>query len=266
MQKIRFPRSGGALAAVLAVCLLYPPAHAADSLDQVLDRAGKQVSAFLDVFSDVNCTERVLQEKLGDNDKVTEKRETTFDYLVLLSNAGGELTLNESRVAAETDKGSSREATPLLVSNGFSMLLLVFHPYYSSGFQFSLAEENAADPQLTAVNFQSIPGGRSPAALSIRGREYPLAISGTAWIDSRTGVIRKVAARIGAEMEDIGLRAMRSEVEYSAVSFQSAPGTYWLPSRATVEVESRHQHWRNMHVFSAYKRFSVNTREQMSQR
>jgi hypothetical protein len=42
------------------------------------------------------------------------------------------------------------------------------------------------------------------------------------------------------------------------------PGTYWLPAYATVEVESRHQHWRNTHIFSAYKRFSVNTKEQVS--
>jgi hypothetical protein len=253
------------LAALLVATIVCAPARADDSLDPVLERAAKHVSAFLDVFSDVNCTERVLQEKLGDNDKVTEKRETTFDYLVLLSNAGGELNLTESRMAAEEKKDLPKETRPLLVSNGFSMLLLVFHPYYASGFQFSLAEGNAADPQLTAVNFQPIPGGRSPAALSIRGREYPLALSGTAWIDSRTGVIRKMAARIGTEMEDIGLRALRSEVEYSTVSFHSSPGTYWLPSSATVEVESRHQRWRNRHVFSGYKRFSVNTREQMSQ-
>ena len=252
------------LATLLAAAVACQPARADDSLDQLLDRTAKHVASFLDVFSDVNCTERVLQEKLGDNDKVTEKRETTFDYLVLLSNAGGELNLVESRVAAEAGKDSPKETTPLLVSNGFSMLLLVFHPYYANAFQFSLAPENT-DPLLVAVNFQAIPGSRSPAALSIRGREYPLALSGTAWIDPRTGVIRKMAARIGAEMADIGLQALRSEVQYSAVSFQSSPGTYWLPTSAIVEVESRHQRWRNRHVFSAYKRFSVNTREQISQ-
>jgi len=253
------------IAALLVACITCPAARAADSLEQVLDRTAKQVSAFLEVFSDVNCTERVQQEQLGDHDQVTERRETTFDYLVLLSNAGGELNLVESRVAAEKGKDSPKEAAPLLVSNGFSMLLLVFHPYYSGSFQFSLAAETASGSQLAAVHFQQLPGGRSPAALSVRGREYPLALSGTAWIEPRTGVIRKMTARIGTEMEDIGLRALRSEVEYSAVSFQSVPGTYWLPSSATVEVESRHQHWRNRHVFSAYKRFSVNTREQMSQ-
>ena len=255
-----------ALAILLVACILCPCASArADSLQDVLDRTSKNVSAFLDVFSDVNCGEKVLQERVGEDGKTIEKHETAFDYLVLLSNAGGELSLVESRVAADKSKPLPKDASPLLVSNGFSMLLLIFHPYYSSGFQFSPADEAAAEPGLIAVKFEAIPGGKSLAALSVRGREYPLALSGTAWIDPRTGVIHKIAAQIGVGMEDIGLRAMRSEVEYSAVSFQSSPGTYWLPSHATVEVESRHQHWRNTHVFSGYKRFSVSTQEQMSQ-
>lgn len=254
-----------ALAILLVLCILCPASNArADSLQDLLDRTSKNVSGFLDVFSDVNCGEKVLQERIGESGKTIEKHETAFDYLVLLSNAGGELNLVESRVVADTSKPLPKDASALLISNGFSMLLLIFHPYYSSGFQFSRADEAATDAGLVAVKFEAIPGSKSLAALSVRGREYPLALSGTAWIDPRTGVIHKIEAQIGADMEDIGLRAMRSEVEYSAVSFQSSPGTYWLPSRATVEVESRHQHWRNTHVFSGYKRFSVNTQEQMS--
>jgi hypothetical protein len=117
---------------------------------------------------------------------------------------------------------------------------------------------------LSKVNFRHIPGARSPAALAVRGREYPLDISGTAWIDPQTGVIEKIDAQIGTEMEDVGLRTMHCEIDYAPVSFRTAAGTYWLPAHATVEVESRHQHWRNTHVFSAYKRFSVNTKEQVS--
>jgi hypothetical protein len=252
------------LASVL--CLLGPSMSLrADSLDEVLDRASKHVSSFLDVFSDVNCGEKVLQERLGESGKTVEKYESTFDYLVLLSNAGGDLSLVESRVAAANSKALPKGAAPLLVSNGFSMLLLIFHPYYAPGFRFSLAEGASTDPALVAVQFQAIPGGRMPAALSVRGREYPLELAGTAWIDTHTGAIRRIEAHVGNDMQDIGLRAMRSEVEYAPVSFQSSADAYWLPSRASVEVESRHQHWRNTHVFAGYKRFSVKTQEQISQ-
>ena len=269
-MKKRFAKicSWGAPGYALLLCIwvLSSPAFAAtSSLQEVLDRAASNVSAFLDTISEVNCTEHLIQERVADNGKTIEKHESAFDYLVLLSNTGGELNLVESRVAADSNKNSN-EKSPLLVSNGFSMLLLVFHPYYSGGFQFSLAnrEDNSA-PALAEVNFQHIPGTRSPAALALRGREYPLEISGTAWIDPNSGVIQKIDARIGTEMQDVGLRTMHCEIEYAPVSFQSVPGTYWLPAHATVEVESRHQHWRNTHVFSAYKRFSVKTKEQVLQ-
>lgn len=255
----------GFFAVLLGACTFCLAASGAtNSLPELLDHASNSVSAFLDTISEVNCTEHLTQEKIADNGKTVEKHESAFDYLVLLSNTGGEVSLVESRVAADSNKETSAKA-PLLVSNGFSMLLLVFHPYYSGSFQFSLANgESDSGSALTKVNFRHIPGARSPAALAVRGREYPLDISGTAWIDPQTGVIEKIDAQIGTEMEDVGLRSMHCEIEYAPVSFRIAPGTYWLPAHATVEVESRHQHWRNTHVFTAYKRFSVNTKEQVS--
>lgn len=264
MPKIWKPATCGLIGVLICACVLCSSASAdSTALQALLDRASSNVSAFLDTISEVNCTEHLTQERIADNGKTIEKRESNFDYLVLLSNTGGELNLVESRVAASSNKDSDK--APLLVSNGFSMLLLIFHPFYSGAFQFSLANGDSDFAEtLVQINFQHIPGARSPAALALRGREYPLEISGTAWIDPRSGVIQRIAARIGTEMEDVGLRTMKSEIDYAPVSFQTAPGTYWLPAHATVEVESRHQHWRNTHVFSAYKRFSVNTKEQVS--
>ncbi len=90
---------------------------------------------------------------------------------------------------------------------------------------------------------------------------FPLDLAGTAWIDIETGTITRIVAGIGTAMEDVGLRTMQSDISYTPVTFHSPPDTYWLPSVATIEVETRHQHWRNTHRFSDYKRFSVNTKE-----
>ena len=69
----------------------------------------KQVSGFLEQFSDVKCTEQVKQEKLGKDDKVELKEESTYDYLVILTNPGGELTLDESRLAVKRSQGRQEE-------------------------------------------------------------------------------------------------------------------------------------------------------------
>lgn len=113
------------------------PARAAgDPLEDLLRRTSDQVSSYLDRISEVSCSERVLQEKLGDKGKTVEKEETAFNYLIMLSSASGDVNLVESRLAEE-DKPAKKLQRPLLVSNGFSTLFLVFHPYYAAGFKFT---------------------------------------------------------------------------------------------------------------------------------
>lgn len=241
------------------------PGAAQEQLDVLLERTAKQVSSFLELISEMNCTERVLQEKLADNGKVVEKEASTFDYLIILSTSDGELNLAESRIAPADTKPQKKLRAPLLISNGFSTLFLVFHPYYASSFQFTrLGEESLNGRMLTKIHFQHIPGMRSPAALAVRGREYPLDLNGTAWIDAGTGIIAQLTANVDSGMEDVGLRTLHSEMRFAPVTFHDSPESFWLPAQATVEVETHHQHWRNTHRFFDYKRFSVNTKEQIA--
>ncbi len=253
------------MAAVVLACLATPPAFAASNgLDDVLARTSRQVSDFLEQFSAVKCTERVTQEKLGKEDKIELKEESTYDYLVILTNAGGELSLDESRLAVHEAK-SDKKNTSLLVTNGFATLFLVFHPYYAGSFRFTALDDEVVDGQrLSKVSFQHVRGTRSLAALALRGREYPLELSGTAWIDPQTGVIRKMVAEIGDTLQDVGLNTLRSEVEYAPVPFRGMKEPYWFPVQASVEVQTPRQRWRNIHRFADYKRFSVDTEEQVA--
>jgi len=259
-------RPGGAgIVVLLLVCLAVHPAVAAGhDPDDLLNRTGEQVSKFLGQFSEVKCTEKVTQEKLGKEDKVELKEESSYDYLVILTNTGGELSLDESRLAVHEAK-MDKKNTSLLVTNGFATLFLVFHPYYAGSFRFTAqGDELVGGHLLSKISFQHVRGTRSIAALALRGKEYPLEVSGTAWVDPQTAVITKIVAEIGDSMQDVGLKTLRSEVEYAPVPFRGMKETYWFPSQATVEVETPRQHWRNTHRFTDYKRFSVDTEEQVA--
>jgi len=250
----------------LAACawLICGSAQADDSLDDLLARTSQQTSLFLEQFSEAKCTEKVTQEKLNKDGKVERDAESTYDYLVILSNSGGELSLNESRLAQREAK-PDKQKTPLLVTNGFATLFLVFHPYYAGSFQFTALDDSPINGhRMRTVGFEHIRGKRSPAALSLRGREYPLELSGRAWIDPQSGSIAKIVTTIGNSMEDVGLKTLDSEVDYAPVPFRSLPNTFWFPAKATVEVGTPRQHWRNTHVFSDFKLFSVSTEEKVA--
>ncbi len=265
-------RKGMRLALVLLACatsaLCLAGASSASpeeqKLNSLLGRTAEQTAVFLDQFADVKCTEQVRQEKLGKDSKVELKEDSTYDYLVILTNAGGELNLSESRIPVREAKRDRRN-TPMLLSNGFATLFLIFHPYYSAAFKFTLAgEEVIGGLTLEKVRFEHITGMKSPAALALRGREYPLELSGMAWVDAQTGSIAKIEAGIADSLADVGMKSLDSEIDFAPVSFAGSKTAYWFPIQARVEVETPRQHWRNLHQFTAYKRFSVTTEEQVT--
>ena len=261
------------LSAAFVVVLLAGISFAAESgtaeaqrLNGILERTAGQTSAFLDQFSDVKCTEQVRQEKLSGDNKVDLKEESTYDYLVILTNNGGELSLSESRIPVHEAK-KDRKNTSMLLSNGFATLFLVFHPIYADAFKFTLGDKEViAGHTLQKITFQHITGMKSPAALALRGREYPLELTGTAWIDPESGSIAKIEAGIGDSLQDVGLKTLTSEIDFSPMTFADAKDAYWFPTQARVEVETARQHWRNLHQFTGYKKFSVSTEEKVAQK
>ena len=123
-----------------------PTAANADKFPALLKRTGEVMSEYVERFSDVRCSEKVIQQKFRNNgsQKVDLKEESSYDYLVILSNNGGELSLSESRLAVHEAKVDKKNRS-MLVSNGFATLFLVFHPLYANSFEFRNAGEEIVD-------------------------------------------------------------------------------------------------------------------------
>jgi hypothetical protein len=173
----------------------------------------------------------------------------------MMEGGGDDFQLNESRL--ET-KAAPHKQLPMLVTNGFSTLLLVFHPYYSGAFEFEPGPEETVDGvQALTVHFKHIRGQRSLAALSLRNREFPLELKGTAWLDKNTGQVLKMESTLIDDMSDIGLRSLNVNVDYRYIQLGKNAAALTLPVLATVEVTTPRQHWRNTHRFSDYKIFGA---------
>jgi hypothetical protein len=243
---------------ILSIGLLTVATARAQSPPDIIELARQNVSEFISLFSEVKCTEVVSQEKLTPKGKVEYREQSRFDYLVIADSSDNDLSLQESRL--EEQGPQHKKNVSLLVTNGFATLLLVFHPYYQDSFQFSPPEEELVNGQrLMKVRFRHVSGKRTPSVLVLRGREYPLEMMGTAWIEPGTGKVIRMNSDLQEDMSDVGLRVLRSEVRYAPVHFRDVKTPPWLPASALIEVETAKQHWRNTHEFSNYQHFGVDT-------
>jgi hypothetical protein len=259
---------------IAGTLLLLPPAlvpgqpasratSSSDSTQEAIHRAQRQVTAYLTELADLHCAETVIQDKLSPNGHVEASERAKYDYLIMISGSGDEFQMNESRIESSTSRGKPAQL-PMLVTNGIATILLVFHPYYQDSFKFDIGNDETMDGRLaTPVAFTHVAGRRSPAALALRGREYPLELQGTAWLDKQSGEVLKVDASLQREMSDVGLSSLRIHVEYKPTELSRNSRPLMLPTLAVVEVTTPRQHWRNTHIFEEYKSFSADA-EQIS--
>jgi hypothetical protein len=229
-----------------------------------LQRARERMQTFFDQFSNVACTESVTQIVVGKKGKLAYRENSAYDYQFLATSEGDTVKVSESR---NTRKPSFRDpGRTLLITSGFASILLVVHPMYEGSYTFEPAgEESIQGVTLEKIRFSPVAGSTSPAALRLRGKNYPLPLSGTLWIDPQNGVIVKLEAQVDSSLSDMGLSGMRSEVRYAAHTFHNPDETMWIPESAVIDVETPHQHWRNLHRFTDYKRFNVGIHEEIGQ-
>lgn len=235
---------------------LAPALAARQSEQELLERVGKEVERFAAELSSVTCTEEILQQSGEMHGKRLVQKRSLFDYLILLQASDSHFEFEESR--RPLGKEGKEPDRPLMITQGFASLLLVFHPYYRSGFSFERLEDDVeSGRRFHRIQFTAVPGARSPAVIQLRGRNWELNWTGTAWIDADAQAVSRIESHLAAPMEPIGLQALASTVRYQAVVFTGTNEVLWLPAEAVIELKTARQYWRNTHRFSNWKRFVV---------
>ena len=244
---------------ILALYLsLASPASPAISFGKILDRVGASVEHFREDFGQVACTEHVSQTKLSKKNTIIYKKDHEFDYMIFMDLRGNEMLVEESRQNKKS-KGREKEL-PLLITEGFPTLLLIFHPYYQGSFKYKYVGEEVVDGEsLIRIDFKHMRGKKSTSVLHLKDKNYPLELEGSAWIDSKSNNIRRIRAGLIKPMDSIGLQAFDSDVRYRPMQFSPGSQTFWMPETATVEVTTKLQRWQNKHQFEDYRQFSVSS-------
>jgi hypothetical protein len=233
------------------------------SLAGTLDRIGASVEQFRKNFKSIACTESVSQIKLGKRETVIYKKDQEYEYMIFTDILNDGVSVEESRVEKKTE-GRTKDL-PLLVTKGFPTLLLIFHPFYQGSFKYKLmGEETVEGRDLVRIDFKHIKGRRSTSILSLKDKNYPLELEGTAWIDPESYNIQRISAGLVQPMKAVGLETFNSDVLYVPMNFTPDSSTYWMPKTATVEVMTKRQHWRNVHHFEDYRLFSISSESEIS--
>ena len=237
------------------------PAAASPQLD-ALALARKHVEDYFEKFSDLTCKESVTQIVLNNSGHALYRENSAYDYQFEVTSANGSVKFNETR---ESRNPAFRDpARTLLVTTGFASLLMVAHPMYEASYTFEAAgNESFGGVSYAKIHFVPVPGASSPASLRLRGKNYPLPLSGTLWLEPQSGAIVKLEANVDSGLSDLGLSGMRSEVHYAQHTFHDPAQTIWIADSAVIDVDTPRQHWRNLHKFSDYKRFNVNVHEEL---
>ncbi|HWP85161.1 MAG TPA: hypothetical protein VNN17_08225 [Terriglobia bacterium] len=249
----------------LALWGLVPPARSAadrPAVEEIVQRLARQAESFWKDLPMVTCKETVVQAKLDARGKRLEERRTVYDYTIALAREGAGIAIQEFRTPQQEPPGKPKHS--LLVSEGFSTLVLIFHPHFQPSFQFALAPgDSLQEAGVLRIQFTHREGMSTPSVLQTRDGNVPIEWTGTAWVDAHSGNVLRIQARLKKPLAALGIEALNSDVAYALTDLEGSDHSHLLPQSAVIEARTSRQQWRNTHRFEAFRRFTVDVKLQL---
>jgi len=241
------------------------PAENQQGLPEILRAVGERVSKLFEDFPNMTSTEEVrsgpCDEGLRKKCRATYRGK--FNYLVV-RRTEGEPLMGEYRTDLKGRPIDYRRIGRgrIFLTYGFTTTLLQhFHPQNQRACRFrSFGSQNAGGKETDVVGFVEIPGKYPwPTELSHGNAVAPLCLQGLAWIDTTTYQVMRIETFLVAPPPDGDLESETTQVEFSEIQLHRT-AALWLPTEVMVDVWVHHHHLRNVHRYSQFKLFEVETR------
>jgi hypothetical protein len=232
-----------------------------DELADILDKTGKTVASFFKGFPNTACEERISSEYEISGGLVEPGNSQTFRYLALNRPSTTSTPLDEFRTDS---KGNQAAPSGFLVTKGFVSTEAIFHPENRSEAVFRLlGRQKVKGRETYIVGFAQIPGkARLVGKAEFGGMNFVLTLlQGVAWIDSENYQIIRIYTDLLAPRPDVGLKQESTDLTYERVQFKTERAPLWLPHQVVVTERVRDQTYRNVHTYSDFRVFRVETGE-----
>lgn len=245
------------------------PAKSQNDLKEILAAAGKNVAALYHGFQDSVSLEKVRQQQLRRNGKVSNEAVEKFRYLCLMPHDPHVPGFTEYRKSADPvwAAGSVLKGGYMLTS-GFVSAALVFFPDYQSGSEFRYLGRQKIDGRETyVVAFAQIPMKAAlVGSFTIGKHSAPTFQQGLAWIDTQDYQIIRLLTDLLKPLPEVRLSKETTRIDYQEVYFKQIAQSLWLPKDVTVTVDWGGKTLRNDHQYSDFKLFNVGAAEDIAKR
>jgi hypothetical protein len=229
----------------------------------VLSGIGESLQAFFRYFPNTISREKVQQERLGENGKA-EARLDQESYYLVVARIGRETSgFDESRTDA---KGKpivqKRLRGRSFLTSGFAGAGIFFLPVNQKEFRFRFL---GRDPEMSGAYVVAFSSKRecSLQGKFEMGEDQGLLLSqGLAWIHPDSFRLLTMTTSLQAVLSPKPVvLSLRTNIQFDAITFKSAAQTFSLPVKVEVNINWQGTAYRNVHRYSDYRLFSVETHE-----
>ena len=266
------------------------PAESQQELAGILQKVGENLEALFDNFPNTWSLETVQSQDcnringmdallrgaspLGatgdyiDSDACKPISKSRFHYMLLPHTGDDEMALNEYRTNEQGDAIPDQHVTVgnmltphqgNIVSTGFASVILNFYPVIRTGCRFRyLGRQMLGGQETDVVGFAQIPNEEARVTVaSIENKVAGILIQGLAWIDVSNHDILRIQTNLLARRHDVDLDQVTTVIDFGKVHLADTPTTLRLPTKIVVDTRVHSQNFRNIHEYSDFKLFRV---------
>jgi len=239
------------------------PAASQQPLAPILQYVGKSVAALVRNFPNVTAKEDVLEQRLDGTGGGYNEIYQEFRYLSLPRGENGDVGFAEYRTDSQANPA---EPTGLyngyLITKGFVSLPLYFYPGYQDLSTFRYLGREVVDKRKTEVlAFAQTSSEKVGGVFTFNGHSVRVLMQGLAWIDPAEDEIVRLRTDLLGPVPEIGLRSQTTQIKFATVRFSGVALRLWLPRQVEVQTEWCGTFFRNVHSYSDFKLFTVDTRQ-----
>ncbi len=241
------------------------PGEPPEGLGHILQKVGERVEQFFLNFPNTACKERVRLERFGYDGRIRDSAHREFSYLLLVHPDQVGIQIEEDRTDDRGRPLGLRNMIGFFVTSGFATSSIYLHPRHQQGSQFCYMGRQTSKQSSLVIAFAQKPeiGDFLTSYTDRHLKATPLLTRGMLWVDPDTFQIVRMRTDLLVSPAGCNLTSQSTQIWFSEIRFGANPTPLWLPQKVSVDLKCDGEEFRNQHLYSDYKLFTVESQDKI---